>query len=341
MAQLMMDITPLKESPDFRRIWVGNVFSTLGYNLTSVAIALEIYALTGSTAAVGVTGLVAVVPLIIGGLYGGVVADTYDRRKVALGSSIGMWLVTLIIALHAWAGWQNIWLLYVLIACESLLQPINQSARGAIVPQLVRRRHLPAANALKMTVGTLGMMVGPMLGGALVATVGYNLTYTINVFAMMVGLWALYKLPPMVPVHEPGSTQRRGVSSVIEGLTFVKGAPVVGMSFLVDIFGMIFAQAKPIIPALVVLSYGGGDTGAGILLSAGAIGAFTGVTFSGWLKNVERQGRLLTLSYIGWGSGFAVFGLVALVLADRQPSTSVTENLLPLLVGSAALAFAG
>lgn len=113
-----------------------------------------------------------------------------------------MWAVTVGIAVHAWAGIHNVWLLYGLIACESLLQPINQSARGAIIPRLVERRLLPAANALNMAVGTLGMSVGPMLGGALVASLGYSWTYSINVFAMMVGLWALYRLPPMLPSQE-------------------------------------------------------------------------------------------------------------------------------------------
>lgn len=336
-----MDTRPLTVSPDFRRLWVGSVFSTMGYQITSIAIALEIFAITGSPGAVGLTGLVAVGPLIFGGLYGGVIADTYDRRKTALAASIGMWLVTLAIALHAWLGLENIWLLYGLIGLESLLQPINQASRGAIIPRLVRPSMLPAANALNMTVGTLGMSVGPMLGGALVASVGYNWTYSINVFAMMVGLWALYRLPPILPETTQGAQGRGGFRSVLEGFTFVRQVPVVGMTFVVDLIGMILAQAKPIIPALVLVAFGGGDAGAGILLSAGAIGAFLGVTFSGWLRKVKRQGRFLTLSYIGWGWGFFCFGLVAFWLEGRAPSTHVMENLWAIALGGAGLAFAG
>lgn len=341
MPKLLMDTTPLKISPEFCRIWLGALFSTMGYQITSIAITLEVFALTGSTAATGAIGLVAVGPLIIGGLYGGVISDTYDRRKVALVASIGMWLVTVGIAIHAWAGVHNVWVLYSLIAIESLLQPINQAARGAIIPRLIKRRLLPSANALTMSVGTLGMSVGPMLGGALVASVGYNWTYSINVLAMMVGLWALYKLPPMVPHHESSHQKQRGFSSVVEGLRFVQGQPVVAMSFIVDIIGMVFAQARPIIPALVLIAYGGGDSGAGILLSSGAIGALLGVSLSGWLKNVRRQGRFLTFSYIGWGFGFFIFGLIAFLLEGRQPSDRVLENLLPLIGGACALAFAG
>lgn len=340
MPSLFMDTTPLKESRDYRRIWMGSVFSTMGFQITAIAIALEIFSITGSPGAVGLTGLVAVGPLILGGLYGGVIADTYDRRKVALLASISMWLVTVAIAVHAWMGLHNIWLLYGLVALESLLQPINQAARGAIIPRLVRRRLLPAANALNMTVGTLGMSVGPMLGGALVATVGYPWTYSINVFAMMVGVWALYELPPMVPEKKVEGASR-GIRSVVEGFSFVRQVPVVGMTFVVDLIGMIFAQAKPLIPALVVVAFGGGDAASGLLLSAGAVGAFLGVTFSGWLKNVRRQGRFLTLSYVGWGAGFFAFGAVAFWLDGRNPSPSLAENLWAILLGGAGLAFAG
>ncbi len=300
MPKLLMDTTPLKESIEYRRMWIGSVFSVMGYQITAIAIALEIFAITGSPAAVGMTGLVAVGPLIFGGLYGGVIADSYDRRKVALLATIGMWLVTVMVAAHAWLGLENVWILYALIAVESLLQPINQAARGAIIPRLVRRRLLPAANALNMTVGTLGMSVGPMLGGALVASVGYSWTYSINVFAMMVSMWALFKLPELKPEREATVEKVGGFSSVVEGFRFVRQVPVVGMTFVVDLIGMIFAQSKPIIPALVLSAFGGGDAGSGVLLSAGAIGAFLGVTFSGWLRVVKRQGRFLTLSYVGW-----------------------------------------
>lgn len=336
-----MDLTPLKENVNYRRLWAGSVFSTMGYQITAIAIALEIFALTGSPAAVGLTGLVAVGPLIFGGLYGGVIADTHDRRKVALCATVGMWLVTAAVALHAWLHIENIVVLYVLVAIESLLQPINQSARGAIIPKLVRRRMLPAANALNMSVGTLGMSVGPMLGGALVAAVGYPWTYSINVFALMVSLWALFKLPPMLPEKKESAPQGSGITSVVEGLKFVRQVPVVGMTFVVDLIGMILAQAKPIIPALVVTAFGGGEAGSGILLSAGAIGAFIGVAFSGWLKNVQRQGRFLTLSYVGWGGGFFLFGVVAFVLNGRNPAGGVIENLWAILLGGVGLAFAG
>lgn len=335
-----MDVAPLKVSPAFRRLWLGSMFSTLGYQVSAIAIALEIFDITGSPAAVGLTGLVAVTPLVIGGLYGGVIADHYDRRKVALAASLGMWLVAVALAAQAWAGWRSVWVLYTVIFCESLLQPIDKSARGAIIPRLIKKRMLPAANALNMTVLTLSMSVGPMLGGALVALTGYPLTYTINIAAMMVGLWALYRLPPMRPDHT-GEDKPSPLAAIGAGLRFVREVPVVGMTFVVDLIGMVFAQSKPLIPALAVTAFGGGTAASGVLLSATAAGSFLGVTFSGWLSRVQRQGRFLTLSYVAWGAGLALFGLVALSLDGRSPSDSLTENLPAIAAGCAGLAFSG
>ncbi|WP_237224062.1 MFS transporter [Rothia nasisuis] len=340
MGKVLMDFTPLTYSPDFRRIWLGGLFSTIGFAITSVAIALEIYALTGSSGAVGLVGLVSVVPLIIGGLYGGVIADRYDRRKVALAATLGMWGVTLLIALHAWLSIQSVAVLYALIAAESLLQPINQSARGAIIPRLIKPRLLPAANTLMMSVGTLGMSAGPLLGGILVASVGYQLTYSINVFAMTVGIWALYRLPAMLP-EQGRSARPSALKSIQEGLGFVRRNRVVGMTFVVDLLGMLFAQARPLIPALAALTFGGGEAGAGLLLAAAPVGALVGVSFSGFLKDVRRQGRFLTLSYAGWGLGFIAFGLVAWVYEGRAATASVSENVVPLGLAFAALAFMG
>lgn len=288
MAKLLMDLTPLSYSPAFRRIWLGGIFSTVGYSITGVAISLEIYALTSSAAAVGAVGLVALGPLILGGLYGGVIADTYDRRKVALAATLSLWVLTALMAAHSWLNIHSVWVLYALIAAESLFQPINQAARGAIIPRLVKPRLLPAANTLMMSVGTLGMSLGPILGGILVATLGYQLTYSTNVLAMTVGIWALYRLPSMKP-EGTARPARGGLSSIAEGLRFVRGNRVVGMSFVVDLLGMFFAQARPIIPALAALTFGGGEIGAGFLLAAGPIGALLGIAFRASSKSSHAR----------------------------------------------------
>ncbi len=343
MAQLFMDFTPLKVSLEYRRIWYGNLFSTLSFFTTSTAIALNIFALTSSTAAVGLTGIVALLPLTLGGLYGGVIADSYDRRKVALGATLGAWVNGLLLAGQAWLGGNNVYLLCAYIFIQSLLHPLNMAARAAIIPRLVGQELLPAANALGMIVGTLGMSLGPMLAGLLLTSIGYQWIYSLNIFALLVGIWALYKLPAIPPEEEEETNkdQAQGIGPVLEGLGYLTKVPVVGMTFLVDIIGMILVQARPLIPALVLVSFGGGDTAAGILLAAPAIGAFLGAAFSGWIKKIKARGRLVVLSYIGWGLGFMIFGLVGLAYLQHKPSDPLPAQLPALALGCLGLALAG
>ena len=190
------------------------------------------------------------------------IADRYDRRKVALAATLSMWGVTVLIALHAWLNIHSVAVLYALIAAESLLQPINQNRPRGHYPPPHQAAPAPGSNTLMMSVGTLGMSAGPLLGGLLVASVGYQLTYSINVFAMTVGIWALYRLPTMLP-EQSGAARPSILTSIREGLGFVRRNTVVGMTFVVDLLGMFFAQA-PLVPALAALTFGGGEAGAGL-----------------------------------------------------------------------------
>lgn len=320
MPKLLADITPLRESLPFRRLWIGNGLSSIGTQLTVVAVSLEIYHLTGSTLAVGMLGLVALVPLVIAGLYGGAVADSHDRRKVALWSSTVLWLVTIGIATQAWLGLGNVWILYGLIAIQSAAAGVNGSARSAIVPRLVRLELLPAANALSMIVMGLGTTVGPLLAGILVANVGYAWTYSVDVLTFTASLWALFRLPPL-PLEGGGTVQRAGLRSVLEGFAFLTSRKNVRMTFLVDMCAMIFALPRALLPAIGAVWLGGGDQTAGLLLAAIAAGSFLAALFSGPLGHVRRQGLAVVWSITIWGA--AVAGLGGAVLAGGHTHDGV------------------
>ncbi|MFQ4148278.1 MFS transporter [Arthrobacter sp. LAPM80] len=310
MPKLLADITPLRESLPFRRLWIGNGLSSVGTQLTVVAVSLEVYHLTGSTLAVGMLGLVALVPLVVAGLYGGAVADAHDRRKVALFSSTVLWLVTICIAAQAWLGLGNVWLLYALIAVQSAAAGVNGSARSAIVPRLVRLELLPAANALSMIVMGLGTTVGPLLAGVLVANVGYAWTYSVDVLTFTASLWALFKLPPLPPQPVDGGkpVQRAGLKSVLEGFSFLGRRKNVRMTFLVDMCAMVFALPRALLPAIGAVWLGGGDQTAGLLLAAIAAGSFLAALFSGPLGYVRRQGLAVVWSITVWGGAVAALG---------------------------------
>lgn len=325
VSTIFADITPLKVSRDYRRLWIGNSLSAIGTQLTLVAVSLEIFALTGSSAYVGLLGAFALVPLIITGLYGGAIADRVDRRKVALYSALVLWLTTLAICIHAWLGIENIWLLYGLIAVHSGASGINQPTRGAIIPALVGTELLASANALNMLAMSISMMLGPLLAGGLVATIGYSWTYTIDAVTFLLTLYAVYRLPSLPPVHPEGESaleRKVGLRSVWEGFQFLATRKNLRMTFILDIIAMATAFPRAVLPAMGVLIIGSsyaqgmnssGDDPAelvtGLLLAGIAAGAFIAGLFSGTFTRITAQGKAVYWSIVIWGVSIALFGL--------------------------------
>lgn len=325
MGKLLADITPLKESPAFRRLWLGSAVSAVGSQLTLVAVSLEVYRLTEDSFYVGLLGIFALVPLVFGGLLGGSIADSHDRRTVALLATAVLWLTTGLIALQSWLQLGNVWVLYLLVAVQSAAQAINQPARSAIIPMLIRKELLPAANALSMVSFGLAMTVGPLLAGVLVAVVGFGWTYTIDFICFVFVLWAVFRLPPMPPA---GSAGRAGIRSVVEGFRFLGTRPNLRMTFIIDLVAMILAQPRALMPAIGAVMIGGGESTVGILLASTAVGAFLAGLFSGPLGLVRWQGSAVVWSVMGWGASIAGFGVVVL-LAGKTDDGGATLWLVP------------
>ncbi|MDO5744483.1 MAG: MFS transporter [Micrococcaceae bacterium] len=316
MARLLADLTPIRESPAFRRLWIGNALSAVGGQFTLVAVSLEVYALTGSSLHVGLLGAFALVPLVLTGLYGGSIADAHDRRKVALGSAVLLWAATAAIAAQAWMGVDNVWVLYGLVAVHSAAGGINQPTRGAIIPAIVGLKRLPAANALNMVTFGVAQMVGPLLGGLLVAQIGFGWTYSLDVLTYAAAVWSVYKLPPLPP---EGTPSKAGLKSVIEGFRFLATQPNVRMTFLIDMAAMVLAAPRALLPAIGAVLIGGGELTMGLLLAATAMGAFLAGTFSGPVGRIHRQGVAVFICVSVWGASIGLFGVVV-ILASRAPA---------------------
>ncbi|WP_415855364.1 MFS transporter [Sinomonas sp. G460-2] len=328
MRSLLADVTPLRESADFRRIWSGQLLSLIGSQLTLTAVSLQVYDLTHSSFNVGLLGLVSLVPLIAAGLYGGSIVDAHDRRLVAIASSLLLWGTSALIALQAWLRLDSVLLIYVLVGLQALGSGINMPARSSIIARLVRPELLAAANALNMILFGLGGAVGPLLAGALVASVGYGWTYTLDVVSFTVAMWALFQLPPLPP---QGEVRRAGLRSVAEGFRFLGTRPNIRMTFLIDLCAMVFAMPRALLPAVATLSIGGGAATAGALLGGIAAGTFLGGLFSGPVARLRWQGLGVQFAVVAWGASILAFGLVVLG-AGRHVPDGPTWWLAPALV---------
>ncbi|PQZ96181.1 MFS transporter [Arthrobacter sp. MYb227] len=314
MAKFLADLTPLRQSPAFKRLWIGNALAAVGSQLTLVAVSLEVYALTGSSLQVGLLGAFALVPLVLTGLYGGSIADAHDRRRVALISALVLWGATAAIAAQAWMGVNNVWVLYGLVAIHSAAGGINQPVRGAIIPAIVGLKLLPAANSLNMVTFGIAQMVGPLLGGILVAQIGFGWTYGIDVLTYTAAVWSVYMLPSL-PADKKAAPA--GFRSVIEGFRFLGTQPNVRMTFLIDMAAMVLAAPRALLPAIGAVLIGGGEMTMGLLLAATALGAFLAGLFSGPLGRIHRQGVAVFICVSAWGASIAGFGVVVMLAAGN------------------------
>ncbi len=300
------DLTPLKQSPAFARLWIGSSLSGIGAQMTLMTVALEIFDITQDTFYVGLTAMFALLPALIAGIYAGSLSDAFDRRLVSLYSAVASWITIGAIAALAWMDVRNIWALYVLMAINSASATVNGVARKAIVPRLIRPKLLPAANALTgISMGAM-LTIGPAVGAIVVALWGFAPAYTIDVFLFSFAFFGIVTLPPLPPSEH---AEAPGLRSVWNGLVWLKNAPNIRSGFIVDIIAMGFAMPRVLFPALGLVVFGGGATTVGVLTAGMAIGTLVGGLFSGPLGRVRWQGKAIIWAVFGYGLCIALFGI--------------------------------
>jgi MFS family permease len=331
---LFADTTPLRNS-HFRRLWQANIVTVIGAQLTVVAVPAQIYAITGSSAYVGLTGLFGLVPLVVFGLWGGALADVMDRRTLLIITTVGLIATSAVFWLQAAVGADNVWLLLVLFAVQQAFFAVNQPTRNAILPKLLSDAELPAANSLNMTVLQAGAIAGPLVGGALIPLVGFSWLYLADTITLFVTLGAVVRLPPL---RVEGAAGTPGLRAVIDGLRYLRGHPVLMMSFVVDLIAMVFGMPRALFPEIAHLDFGGPSEGGlafALLFAAIPLGAVIGGVFSGWVSRVERQGLAVVIAIIVWGLAITGFGL-AVALADTARTLMLALAVLMLVIGGAA-----
>jgi MFS family permease len=304
--RLLVDVRPLRESPAFRRLWVGSVLSSVGSQMTNVAIALQVFSITHSSVAVGAVGLCAAVPAIVFGLLGGSVVDAYDRRRLVLWLTCGLAAVSGGLAAQAYAGSRQVLPLYLLVGFASLLNAVNQPARRTFIARLLPPESVAAATALNMAMFHLSMTVGPALAGVVIGVWGLRACYLIDTISFVASLYSIVRLPSMAP---EGSA-RPGVRALVDGLRFVGRSRVLLGAFASDLNATVLGMPMALFPALNAEHFGGSPRTFGLLGSAVAVGGLLGSTLSGPLGRITRPGRVMLVAALFWGASLAGFGLV-------------------------------
>ncbi|GLZ05930.1 MFS transporter [Actinomadura sp. NBRC 104412] len=305
LSGIAIDVRPLR-SPAYRRLWLGQGVSFIGFQVTAVAVPVQVYEMTRSSFWVGVLGVVNLVPLIVFGLWGGAVADHMDRRRLLFVSSCVTWVSTLLLLVQALLGLEDLGLIMGVVAVQATGFAISSPTRNAIIPRLLEPPLVPAANTLNFTASQIGMLAGPLFAGVLLARWSFPAAYALDAVLFTVGLYAALRLPPIPPLGRITGTP--GLRSVIEGLRYLATQPVLLMSFVVDVIAMAVAMPRALFPELADTRFGG-EEAVGWLFASIAIGAFAGGLVSGWIGRVHRQGLALIASIVVWGLAVAAAGL--------------------------------
>ncbi len=314
----LVDFAPLRASPAFARMWIGGTISGIGAQMTIVAVGLQIYAITSSTFAVGLVGGIALLPMVAAGLWGGMIADVFDRRRVLIASSLVSWTATLgLVALSTWdlilqpEARAPLWPFYVVTTLSAVASTISGATRSALVGRILPPHLISRATALNGMSFGLMLTVGPAVAGVLAASVGLPWTFAADAVLFTAGFLGVWMLPALPRLGEPVVA---GWAVLREGLAFLRRAPNIRMSFIVDIVAMTFARPYVLFPAIGALVVGGGALTVGALTAAGAAGTILTSVFSGPVARVNRQGVAIARAITAFGGFALAFGVVLLLL---------------------------
>ena len=304
---VLMDLTPLRRSRDFRALTGGLGVSMLGTQITQVAVPYQVYALSHSSLYVGLASLAQLFPLILGSLLGGTLVDSVDRRKVLLAvESLGA-LLSACLAVNSDLG-PSLWPLFVFPSAAAALSGVDSAARNAMVPDMVGLRLVPSANAMFQVLFQTGLILGPAAAGLLLAGAGVRVVYWLDVASFVVALIAVLTISPRPPAG--ASLARPGWRSMAEGFRFVRRSQQLQGAYLIDVNAMVFGMPRALFPALGTTVFGGGAAVVGLLYAAPGFGALIGALTTGWVGRVRRQGLAVIAAVMAWGLAITGFGLV-------------------------------
>jgi MFS family permease len=309
----VLDIDPLRRHRDFRLLFTGQLVSFFGNMITAVALPYQAFALTHSPLAVGLFGVVQLIPLLLLAFVGGALADAFDRRRLVQLTELSLACLSGALLVNALLPQPQLWLLYVVAALAAGLDALQRPSLEALLPRLVAHEELAAAGALNSLRSTFGMILGPAAAGLLIAIVGLPSTYGVDMATFVVSLLALRLMRAVPP---PPDAERPSLRRVAEGLRYARSRPELLGTYLVDMVAMFFGMPTALFPALAA-QYAHVDkaipaaTALGLLYAAPAVGAFLASATSGWTGRIHRHGLGVLLAAGSWGVAIAGMGLAA------------------------------
>jgi MFS family permease len=306
--RLLADITPLRESPAFRRLWVGSTLSTIGSVMTGFAVLLQMYDLTHSPFAVGAVGIAQMVPTLAVGLLGGSITDSTDRRKLVLLTTGCLAAVSAALAAQAFAGLRLAWLLYGLVTVQAALSAINGPARNTFIPSLLSPGQLSAGLALNRLSFQIVITIGPALAGLITAAphLGLGGCYLVDTISFAAALYGVARLPAMRP---QGETTRPGLRAVAEGVRYIRSRQAIAGAFVADLNATVFALPVALFPAINAERFGGNPRTLGLFTAAIGVGGLITALASGPVKHISRPGVAMLCTVAIWGAAFAGFAV--------------------------------
>jgi MFS family permease len=309
LSRIAVDVSALRASRDLRLLILGNFVTGLGTQATLVALPYQVFVQTRSPALTGLLGAVELLPLVAMSLYGGALADRMDRRRLLLYDQLALVVLAAVLALGAFRGHPPLLLLYLLAGLLAGFGAIQNVARSSIVPNVVAPEQLRGALALNFGLQQLTMVIGPALGGVLIAAANLGTVYALDAVSclgMVLTATAMAPQPPHAE-HQNSAGIRR---SIAEGLRFVRSENALMGSFGIDLAAMTFGMPRTLFPVLSLTVYHAGAAGTGALYAAVSAGATVAALTTGWLNRTRRLGRVVIWAVIAWGSAIALAGLV-------------------------------
>ena len=303
----MIDVSPLREFRSFRLVWFGQLISLTGTQLRLVAIPYQIYLLTGSSLDVGLIGLFQAIPLISLALFGGVIADSVDRRRLLIVTQIGLAGCSAALAIGTQVGIANVPFLYALTAIGAAFSAIDGPARGALVPNLVARERLAAAMALNQVLFQTASIAGPALAGVVILGVGLAGAYWLDTATFLVAIVAVVLVVAPRREARPHVPVMRALG---EGLSYFRANHILSGTMLMDFLATFFGSPRALFPYYADRVFAVGPGGLGLLFAAPGIGSLVAALTSGWVPRVRRQGVAVLISVAAWGLAIVGFGLM-------------------------------